>query len=71
LTVQIVEVEVALQRLVRQAGGKWNRGLQLWELRYDQAVALGLKSRIEPSTLPDSGKARLANTRKKLLPDTR
>jgi hypothetical protein len=36
-----------------------------------QAVTLGLKSRIAPSTLPESGKARLAHTRKKILPDTR
>jgi hypothetical protein len=25
--------EVGLQRQVKQAGGKWNRGKQLWEIR--------------------------------------
>ncbi len=38
--------ETDLQDRVRQAGGKWNRSRQVWEMRYDRAVKLGLKSRI-------------------------
>ncbi|HMV47021.1 MAG TPA: hypothetical protein PLD20_26125 [Blastocatellia bacterium] len=55
--------EVELQTAVRQAGGKWNRELQLLELRYDKAVALDLISRIEPSTMPNNGKNDLPNSR--------
>lgn len=39
--------EVALQRAVKQAGGKWNAQRQVWELRYDRAKELGLEGRIE------------------------
>jgi hypothetical protein len=63
--------EVELQTAVRQAGGKWNRELQLVELRYDKVVALDLTSRIEPSTLPDSGKDGMANSRQVGLPTIR
>jgi hypothetical protein len=63
--------EVELQTAVRRAGGKWNRDLQLLELRYDKAVALDLTSRIEPSTLPDSGKDGMANSRQVGLPTIR
>ncbi len=38
--------EVAVRERVKQAGGKWNRDRKVWELRYDQAVALGLAGRI-------------------------
>lgn len=38
--------ESQLSYLVKQAGGKWNRERKVWELRYDQALALGLESRI-------------------------
>lgn len=37
--------EVAFPRLVKPAGGKWNRQLQIWEISSDQAVALGLTER--------------------------
>ncbi|MDQ3012002.1 MAG: hypothetical protein M3X11_15000 [Acidobacteriota bacterium] len=39
--------EVALQHRVKAAGGKWNRSRQLWGIRYDRAVELGLEERIE------------------------
>ena len=39
--------EVALQRQVKLAGGKWNPARRVWELRRDQALKLGLKERIE------------------------
>jgi hypothetical protein len=38
--------EVELGRQVRGAGGKWNPGKKVWELRYDQVLALGLEDRI-------------------------
>lgn len=48
--------ETDLQRRLKQAGGIWNRQLRLWQIRYDQAVALKLEDRIEPSTLSNSRK---------------
>ena len=39
--------EVALQRRVKSAGGRWNPVRRLWQLRRDQALKLGLKDRIE------------------------
>ncbi|MEP7339292.1 MAG: hypothetical protein ABI977_16265 [Acidobacteriota bacterium] len=39
--------EVNVQRRIKQAGGKWNRQQQLWEIPSDQAIALGLKDRIQ------------------------
>jgi hypothetical protein len=38
--------EVELRQRVKQAGGQWNRRRQIWELRYDQVVALKLEARI-------------------------
>src|SRR5262245_57884570 len=38
--------ETELQRRIKQAGGKWNSAKRVWEIPYDQAVALGLKKRI-------------------------
>jgi hypothetical protein len=35
--------EVELQRQVKRTGTKWNPTRRLWEMRYDQALALGLK----------------------------
>ncbi len=63
--------EVELQTAVRRAGGKWNRKLQLLELRYDKVVALDLTSRIESSTLPDYGKDGMANSRRVVMPTIR
>jgi hypothetical protein len=48
--------EVELQRPVKQAGGKWSHERRLWEVRYDQAVALGSKARIEDPHLPNTRK---------------
>lgn len=39
--------EVTVQRQIKQAGGKWNRQLQVWEILSDQAIALGLQDRIQ------------------------
>lgn len=32
--------ETSLHRRVKQAGGKWNSTKRVWEIHYDQAVAL-------------------------------
>jgi hypothetical protein len=55
--------EVDLQRQIKQAGGKWDRARQLWELRYDQALALGLADRIALPDLPNNGKGRMPSIR--------
>ena len=39
--------EVALQRRIKQTGGKWNHVARVWEMPYSQAMALGLEDRIE------------------------
>jgi len=46
INLKIVYDETYLRRLVRAAGGKWNRKKRLWELPYGEAMALGLKDRI-------------------------
>ena len=38
--------EIELQRRVKRPGGKWNSAKRVWEIHYDQAVALGLEKRI-------------------------
>jgi len=38
--------EVERRQRVKQAGGTWNRSRKVWELRYDQVVALKLEARI-------------------------
>ncbi len=46
IKLKIVYGETHLGRLVRAAGGRWNRKKKLWELPYGEAMALGLKDRI-------------------------
>jgi hypothetical protein len=51
----IVDIRVAfdetnLRKTVLAAGGRWSRKLRLWQLRYDQVIALGLIDRL---VLPD------------------
>lgn len=46
--------EVALQRQIKQAGGTWNREKRVWDIPFDQAVALGLKDRIETPEVSNS-----------------
>lgn len=38
--------EVTLRQQVKQGGGRWDPQRQIWEVRYTQAVALGLTERI-------------------------
>jgi len=44
--VRVGLAERELQQRVKQAGGKWNRRRQVWELHDDQVVALKLEARI-------------------------
>lgn len=38
--------EIETGRIVRAAGGRWNRKKKLWEISYQQVIALGLDDRI-------------------------
>lgn len=38
--------EVYIAKLVKAAGGRWNKGAKLWELAYKDVLALGLEDRI-------------------------
>jgi hypothetical protein len=55
--------ETELQRRVKQAGGKWNSTKRVWEIHYDQAVALGLKKRIVKLEVSDIRHHQVSNTR--------
>jgi hypothetical protein len=44
--VRVAFEEVDLRRRVKQAGGTWNPQRRLWQLRYGEAVALGLADRV-------------------------
>ena len=44
--VRILYGEKALGKLVRSAGGRWDRNKQLWQIPYREAVNLGLEDRI-------------------------
>jgi hypothetical protein len=52
--VRVAFKKLELQRRIKQAGGKWNPARRVWELRYDRAVALGLKDRIEEPKVSDT-----------------
>ena len=54
--------ETELQRRVKQAGGKWNSTKRVWEIHYDQAVALGLKKRIVKLEVSDIRHHQVSNT---------
>ncbi|MGH9939888.1 MAG: hypothetical protein ACREAM_26910 [Blastocatellia bacterium] len=55
--------ETELQRRVKQAGGKWNSAKRVWEIHYDQAMALGLKKRIVKLEVSDIRHHQVSNTR--------
>lgn len=46
VNLRIVYGEVQLSRLVKAAGGRWNRAKKLWELQYKEVVELGLEDRM-------------------------
>jgi hypothetical protein len=54
VSVRVELAEVELQQKVKQARGKWNPARRLWEIRYDQAVKLRLKGRIEQPKVSDT-----------------
>lgn len=57
--VQLAEVDI--QRLVKQAGGKWNPARKLCDMRYDQAIKLKLKDRIEKPKVSDSRNPKISD----------
>ncbi len=57
--VRITLQEVELQRQVKRVSAKWNSTRRLWEMRYDQALALGLKDRIGELKVTDTRKRRI------------
>jgi hypothetical protein len=61
--VQVAFREAELQQQVRQAGGKWNPTRRVWELRYDRAVALGLKDRIASDDVSISRNKKVSTNR--------
>ena len=61
--VQVAFREADLQQKVRQAGGKWNPARRVWELRYDRAVALGLKDRLAPENVSISRNKKASTNR--------
>jgi hypothetical protein len=46
VAVKIAYWEVSLGKLIRAAGGRWNRQEKVWELPYREVVNLGLHSRL-------------------------
>jgi hypothetical protein len=46
VAIKVALSEVGIRRQVKQAGGMWNGKKQIWELRYDQVVRLGLQDRL-------------------------
>ena len=46
LGIRVAWGEAELARTIKAAGGQWNRQQRVWELRYDQIVALGLLDRL-------------------------
>ena len=46
LHVKVKYGEVKIGSLIKNAGGKWNRELKLWELPYKDILALGFEDRI-------------------------
>jgi len=43
---QVKYGEVHIGKLIRSAGGYWNREQRVWELPYGEVIALGLEDRI-------------------------
>jgi hypothetical protein len=46
--------EVALQREVKHADGRWNPAARVWEVPYNRATALGLNDRLEMRRVANS-----------------
>jgi hypothetical protein len=61
--VRVGATEVAVQRLVRQAGGRWNPAARVWELSYGRAVERGLQDRTEPLQVSNSRHPKVSTIR--------
>lgn len=46
VAVRVAAAEAELRQRVKAAGGQWDGQQRVWTLRYDHAVALGLRTRI-------------------------
>ncbi len=46
LHVKVNYGKVKIGSLIKNAGGKWNRELKLWELLYEDTLSLGFEDRI-------------------------
>lgn len=46
INIRVKYGEVHIGKLVRAAGGKWNKQKNVWELAYKEVIALGLEDRI-------------------------
>ena len=55
--------ETELPRRVNLTGGRWNSAKRVWEIHYDQAVALGLKKKIVKREMSDIRHHQVSNTR--------
>ena len=55
VALQVAFADVAVRKLVKQSGGKWNPDRKVWHLRYDRVVALGLDSRIVDDPASNTG----------------
>jgi hypothetical protein len=55
VALQVAFADVAVRKLVKQAGGTWNPERKVWQLRYDRVVALGLDGRIVDAPAFNSG----------------
>jgi len=42
VSIQVEYGEIQIGRLIKSAGGRWNREKKVWELPYGEAIALGL-----------------------------
>ena len=51
VSVRVAWGEAALARQIKAVGGRWNRQHKVWNLRYDQAVALDIVDRIVEAAL--------------------
>lgn len=48
MRIRVAYAETELRRLVKAAGGRWNKEEKAWELPYGEVLALGLENRIAP-----------------------
>ncbi len=59
--------EVDVQRVIKKAGGKWDRQNQVWEIMSDQAIALGLTDRIVDQQVSTNRHQQMDNNRNSVV----